>query len=347
MLSTKRSSCSLTIAVMATASAAALGQGHVVKRSLEHRRIERTYNLYVPSTHSADGVMPLVINMHGLDGNADQQMVSSAMNAVAEENGFLVAYPNAIDGRWNYSADLGFIDALLMDIDSEYGVDSWRTYSTGYSRGGIMAYTLASARPDTFAAIASVAGHRFGTATPTRPFPVMHVHGTADVLVPVDGATSVLGSTFPLLDSYLNERAQANGCDLPPTATELPNLSVDDDSSVSVLAFGGCDTYTSRNGTDATANVLYYRVNGGGHTWPVLESDRNANLNALEHAYGADAIPLLKPLNSDFSASHEIWRFFEQHTLPVPEPHGLHLVMLGLLGLMVDRNRRRQTAVGR
>jgi len=42
------------------------------------------------------------------------------MEPVADREGFVVAYPDAIDGRWNYGArpdekidDLGFIDALV------------------------------------------------------------------------------------------------------------------------------------------------------------------------------------------------------------------------------------------
>lgn len=334
-----------TIALLAMASAATFGQGHVVKNTLEHRRVERTYNLYVPSTHTANTVMPLVLNMHGLDGNADQQMASSAMNTVAEENGFIVAYPNAMGGRWNYVSDVSFIDSLLNDISSEYGVDASRIYSTGYSRGGIMSYVLANARSDTFAAVASVAGHSSGVSSPSRPFPVMHVHGTADVLVPLDGTTSVLGDRFPLLDGYLNDRARANGCNLTPSVTELPDIVVDDESRVSVLEFVGCDTYMSRDRIEVAADVLFYRVEGGGHTWPVLEADREANLHALEETYSSDAIPLLLPLNSDFSASNEIWRFFEQHTTPVPEPHAINMGILPLFCLAVGRNQQRRATL--
>jgi polyhydroxybutyrate depolymerase len=312
--------CIFSITIAFLTSAVTFGQGQVVKKTLMHENVERTYNLYVPSTYSAGDVTPLVLNMHGAGGNADQQMASSAMNAVAEEKGFLVAYPNAaVDGDWSISGDhnLSFIDSLLGAIDLEYSVDSSRTYSTGYSQGGMMSYRLASLRPNTFAAIASVAGIPPLPAVVSRPVPLMHVHGTADVVVPVDGTPSFNGSVYPLLDDFLNEWAVANGCDLTQTVSELPNISADDGSTVSVLSFDGCDTYTSINGDEIVASVVHYRIDGGGHSWPVLDADRTANLAALEETYGTDALPFFNPLNSDFYASAEIWNFFEQHELAV------------------------------
>lgn len=327
-------------AVFATVTQA---QGPVVRKTIVHDGIERTYNVYVPSTYSSDNATPLVLNLHGGGGNADQQMASSAMNAVAEENGFLVAYPNAIDGSWDRGSDLSFIDSLLHTIESEYAVDSARVYSTGWSQGGIMSYDLAATRPEVFAAIAPVAGYSQTRNVPNRPFPVMHIHGTDDVVVTVDGSTSVFGTVRPLIDDFLTETAAANGCSIEQTQTELPNISPDDDSTVSVLSFEECDTYTAATGDKIVASVLYYRVNGGGHSWPVLDADRATNLTAIEETFGSSVLPAVLPLNSDFHASAAIWEFFEGHVAPVPEPGALPLTLLGLLALAKTRRRRNRT----
>lgn len=122
--------------------------------------------------------------------------------------------------------------------------------------------------------------------------------------------------------------------------SELPNISADDGSTVSVLSFDGCDTYTSVNGDEIVASVVHYRVNDAGHSWPVLEADRAANLTALEETYGAGALSVFNPLNSDFNASAEMWGFFEQHVAPIPEPSTLSLSILAVLGLMGKRRRR-------
>ena len=99
------------------------------------RGVERNYILYVPSTYSAGEATPLVLNLHGKFGNADQQMTTSAMNAVAEEEGFLVAYPNSVGVHWDLDTDVDvrFIDTLLGTLGSQYTVDASRVYSTGFS----------------------------------------------------------------------------------------------------------------------------------------------------------------------------------------------------------------------
>ena len=132
--------CITSITVLLLASATAFGQGEVLKKTLVHEAIERNYTFYVPSTYSPDDATPFVVNMHGFTGNAEQQMISSAMNAVADAEGFLVAYPDAVDGNWNASNDhnISFIDSLLDTVKADYNVDASRIYATGFSQGGMM-----------------------------------------------------------------------------------------------------------------------------------------------------------------------------------------------------------------
>jgi polyhydroxybutyrate depolymerase len=331
----------------------AFGQGEVLDETLMHEGVERTYKLFIPSTYSPGSATPLVLNLHGHRGNADQQMVSSAMNSVAEEEGFIVAYPNGVDDTWKFSNDndINFIDELLETIGSQYSVDASRVYSTGLSKGGMFSYVLAVTRPYTFAAIAPVAGFRrideqqdgsglhppWVPRVPPRPVPLMHIHGTGDLAGPYHGGprpSDPDGKIYPSVEDVLNEWLACNGCDATPSVSELPDIMPDDGSTVSILSWGDCDTYTSVDGDEIVANVVHYRVNGGGHNWPVLEADRAANLDAIEITWGADLLPYFMPLNSDFSASAAMWEFFEQHVVAVPEPNGLALAFVALLGLM-------------
>ncbi|MBP9152208.1 MAG: T9SS type A sorting domain-containing protein, partial [Flavobacteriales bacterium] len=52
------------------------------------------------------------------------------------------------------------------------------------------------------------------------------------------------------------------------------------------------------SGGDAGSSVEFYRINGGGHTWP-----------------GSNPLISIGVTNRDFSASKEIWRFFSQYSL--------------------------------
>jgi len=356
----------LTLTLLACTTAA--GQGELRRQTVQHDGVARTYNVYVPSTYSPTIALPLVVNMHGLGGNAGLQMTTSAMNAVAEENGFVVVYPNAVDNDWTLSADhnVSFIASTLLDaLKTSFSIDDSRVYATGFSQGGMMSYLLAVSHPERFAAIAPAGGTRpffeggsglFPTSVPrvpSQPIPLLHIHGTADVVIPYEEGGTILsgvyeGITFPsVMDTVLAEWATNNGCDGTATSTALPDVSLTDDSTVTRLVFGGCDTYTSTLGIQHVAEVEHLRVNGGGHSLLALDANRAAITASVVETYGEESLPIFLPLNSDISASVEIWKFFERHQAAavVPEPNGQFAMLLGCLGMLCQGrdSRRRKT----
>jgi polyhydroxybutyrate depolymerase len=321
------------------AASPASGQGQILDRSLIHDGISRNYTIYVPSSYTPLEDAPLVLNMHGLTLNRGFQMSASGMNAVAEQEGFLVVYPDAVNGDWFGPQDnVGFIDGLLEAVSSDYSVDASKIYASGFSQGGAMSYILSVERPHTFAAIASVGGPRgiaFGdtlfppdvAATPSRPFPLLHMHGTSDALVPYNGGAGVFNLQFPSVESVVSDFVLNNGGNLTPTVADLPDTNSMDGSTAQLFSYDG-GVYFDTAGNPREAEVLLYRIQNGGHNWPG------------DFTGWPDWASLV---NRDFNASAEIWNFFSRHAVAaIPEPAGIWLVCAGVATCAVRFRRRRQ-----
>ena len=256
--------------------------GEIVNTTMIHDGKERDYILHVPSTYNAEHSMPLVLALHGMGQSGKIQMNASRMNEVSEREGFLVAYPSALQGSWSKDTpdiNLGFVDALLDTIQTDYAVDDSRVYATGFSQGAVRSYMLAVERPHVFAAIAPVGGVRpllqdgspFPAGLPSLPgrsIPMMHVHGTSDSVVPIEGGSGV--SLFPSVRSVVDEWAAHNGCDIEPLVSEFPDERPTDSQSVTLYSYENCSSYLHQNGELVGAGVTHYQVNGGGHEWLVL-----------------------------------------------------------------------------
>ena len=114
----------------------------------------------------------MVINLHGFALNGTQQTSYSDFNTIAESEGFIVIIPEglsdttffgAIGTHWNSywgtdSDDLGFLNLLIDQAYTDYGIDLSRVYCAGFSNGGFMSHRLACELSDRIAAIACVAG---------------------------------------------------------------------------------------------------------------------------------------------------------------------------------------------
>jgi polyhydroxybutyrate depolymerase len=227
--------------------------------------VPRTYQLHIPA--GLDRPTGLVINLHGAGMTGGEQAALTNYNAVADQHGFVVAYPDGIDLSWADGRgasipdrqgvdDVGFLVALVEQLSREYGIAPGRVFATGLSAGAFMATRLACERADIVSAIAPVAGS-LGTAfpcAPSRPVSVFEVHGTADPVVPFGGG-AMLGrggySDIVAPPAMAQRWRDLNGCPAP----------VEDVPAAAVHRFtaAGCD-----DGTE----VVFVQVDGGGHTWP-------------------------------------------------------------------------------
>lgn len=227
--------------------------------------LQRTYYLHVPA--GLDRPAGLVINLHGAGQTGREQAVVTNYDRIADQFGFVVAYPDGIDFSWADGRgasvpdrqgvdDVGFLAALIDRLSGEYGIPPGRAFVTGMSAGAFMATRLACDRADLVAAIAPVAG-TLGSGVPcnpSRPVSVLQVHGTADSVVPFDGGPMIGrgGPSTVVAAPAMADRWRAlDGCPGSPVDDANPGLGR--------LSSAGC--------ADGTQVVLV-TVDGGGHVWP-------------------------------------------------------------------------------
>ncbi len=256
----------------------------------------RTYLLYVPQNYDPATPTPLVISIHGYAEWPAHQAKTSRWNDLADEVGFLVVYPSGTGFPMRWSAfgagataegattgDIAFIDALIDRLSADYTIDPERIYVNGLSNGGGMSFALACGLSDRIAAFGSVAGAHllpWEGCRPARPVPAIVFHGTADPIVPYEGGPSrAFDLPFPNVPAWVEELARRNGCSGPPR--DLPGSG-----AVSGVAYQGC-----------SADVVFYTIDGGGHSWP-----------------GGVALPeaIVGTTTQDIDATRVMWAFFEQ-----------------------------------
>ncbi|MGA3213083.1 MAG: PHB depolymerase family esterase, partial [Terriglobales bacterium] len=168
-----------------------------ISRKLTVGGITREYLLHVPGSLPADKLAPLVMVFHGGLGRGRGMPEFTHFDRVADEHGFIVAYPYGVNGHWNdtrgFSSadDVGFARALIADVQHSYRADSKRVYASGISNGGFFSNRLACELADQIAAIAVVAATMpeklVPDCKPVLPMSVMFIQGTNDPLVPING----------------------------------------------------------------------------------------------------------------------------------------------------------------
>ncbi len=150
--------------------------------------------------------------------------------------------------------DVAFIDAVIDQVEADHDIDETRVFAFGHSNGGIMSYRLACELSDRIVGIGVVAGTLgIDDCAPTQPVSVMHIHGTADQNLPIDGGVgpkSVAGVDFPPPRDGFAILTTADGCPAPTTTVE------------------GVVTTQRSAPCDAGAATAFVTIEGAEHPWP-------------------------------------------------------------------------------
>ena len=200
----------------------------------------RTYEVHLPPQYDSKTPLPVVINMHGGGGNAAANRKQTKMDAASDRYGFIVIYPEGTAGlghfyTWNaglccgYSVkwkidDVGFISNVLDEVEKNYAVDNRRVYATGMSNGAMMAYRLACELPNRITAICGVAT-TLGVdgPAPTRPIPLLQIHGLKDENAPFSGgvgSNAISKVTHKSVRDVIAWWCDVNHCEKKPVETK-------------------------------------------------------------------------------------------------------------------------------
>ncbi len=270
-------------------------QTGTTERSLDYAGVKRTYRLHLPKGFTQGRPLPLVVVLHGMGATGAITERLTHFSDIADKQGFVVAYPDGINKVWRYwsDEDPNFIKALIDELVKEKIADPLRIYVCGISNGASLTNVLACDASDRIAAVAAVAGTmskvKAEKSQPRRAVPVLYVHGTDDPLVGYDGTDRFSKRQLSLpAEEFVQWWAKKNGCDEKPLTEKLPDKAND-------------GTTVKRHTWKGSAEVVFYKVIGGGHTWP-----------------GGSVQPerLLGKTCRDFDASEAMWGFFSKYRSP-------------------------------
>lgn len=276
--------------------------------SIVVKGVERTFLLHEPGGAKTGARRPLVIALHGGGTNGKSMRRFSGLDEAADKYGFMVVYPEGTGPTarfrtWNSGAcavyakkqnidDVAFLAALIDHLVQTQQADPQRVYVTGISNGGMMAYRLAVEIPDRVAAIAAVAGTLDVPASAVKqPLPILHFHGTADEYVLYKGGhgpKTFSENEHTSVADTIAAWVKINGADPRPREELLPDTS---DDGMRVTRY----TYATKADPQ---NIVLYKIEGGGHTWP----GRPAKIERV-----------LGPATRDISANDILWEFFKAH----------------------------------
>jgi poly(hydroxyalkanoate) depolymerase family esterase len=267
------------------------GPGEFVGRSLTNSHGTRAYKLYVPKSYRGKPV-PLIVMLHGCTQDPDDIAAGTRLNELADQHGFLVAYPaqtSAANGMncWNWfnrkdqvrdRGEPALIAGITREVMRDYGADPRKVFIAGISAGAAMAVIMATVYPELFAAVGVHSGLAYGAA-----------HNATSAFVALRGGNKASADT-PSVISRRPER--------PAAARATPTIVFHGDQDATVDPSNGtavvdqaislaADTHgplqktvqdrMTVNGREYTATIYrsrsrrpiveYWELHGAGHAW--------------------------------------------------------------------------------
>ena len=275
--------------------------------TLRHGGLQRAYLVHVPRGYDAAVPTQVVVAFHGGGGDMNLQANNNyGIVGKADSAGFIAVFPNGYSrlpsgklATWNAGNccdrardlkidDVGFVRAMLVQLQARVRVDPQRIFATGMSNGGMLSHRLACEMADTFRAIAPVAGTD-GTlqCSPARPISVLHIHAKNDTHVLYNGGAGQ--------DAFRDETKVADFVSVPETINRWTQRNRCVAPSRRVLEVPGafCEAYA---GCAEGVQVQLCVTEKGGHSWPGVKEVRSGK----------------EPASQAINANDVMWEFFQR-----------------------------------
>ena len=266
--------------------------GDFVTRSFSSEEGRRTYKLYVPAsyTHTSEEAVPLIVMLHGCTQDPQDFAAGTRMNALADQHGFVVAYP-AQEGHangskcWNWfrsedqSRDRGepaLIAGITREVAGAYRIDERRIFVAGLSAGAAMAIVVAATYPELYAALGVHSGLPYACAHDV-PSAFAAMKGGAPCQTPLSRSAdparrSGMGPAIPTIIFHGDHDATVNASNADAIVEQARAANSDDPALTSTVYRGTSANgraYTRATLSDGTRRpvIEHWTLHGAGHAW--------------------------------------------------------------------------------
>jgi poly(hydroxyalkanoate) depolymerase family esterase len=235
-----------------------------IKRSFTNEAGTRAYKVYLPAGYSGQS-LPLVVMLHGCKQTPDDFAVGTRMNELADELGFIVAYPAQAWSAnyskcWNWfrardqrrdHGEPSLIAGITRQVIARYKVDPRRVYVAGLSAGGAMAAVMAATYPDLYAAAGIHSGLPYGSA-----------RDAVSAIAAMRGVRAETASLLPPVRTIVFHGDKDTTVHHTHRDYGMPGVELRSESGEA-----GGRAYTRTLYRGARSSVEHWLVHGGGHAW--------------------------------------------------------------------------------
>ena len=260
----------------------------------------RDYKLFIPAG-AGERPLPLVVMLHGCTQNPDDFAAGTAMNELAQAQGFYVLYPAQAQQAnpqrcWNWfkhshqqrgRGEPALLAGMTRQIMAQHAIDADRVYVAGLSAGGAMAAILGDTYPDLYAAV----GVHSGLAA---------------------GAASDLPSAMAAM--------QGRGAPMPESSQRVPTIVFHGDADSTVHPRNGEQVAASSADSAVAPDVHQHQEPGGRRSTRRVHRDTGGKVLAehwvvhgAAHAWAGGSARGSYTDASGPDASAEMLRFFLEH----------------------------------